>query len=138
MSILLNPYLALDGTARQAMEFYQSVLGGDLSLTTFGEAQGGAEFPGSERVMHASLTTPDGMAIFASDTMEGMPQKPGDTVSISISGDEDRLAGWFEGLAAGGEILVPFEKQMWGDIYGMVRDRFGVLWQVDQYETPTQ
>ncbi|AQP49039.1 hypothetical protein BW730_17595 [Tessaracoccus aquimaris] len=132
MSILLNPYLALDGTCRQAMEFYQSVLGGDLSVMTFGEAQGGAEFPGSDRVMHSSLTTDDGMVIFASDTMEGMPQTQGDTVAVSISGDDDRLAGFFAKLSEGGQPVVPFEKQMWGDVYGMVRDQFGVLWHVNQ------
>ena len=132
MSLLLNPYLALDGTCREAMEFYQSILGGELSVMTFGQAQGGAEFPGSDNVMHASLITSDGLALFASDTMEGMPQQPGDTVSVSISGDDDRLEQIFEALVDGGEAIVAFEKQMWGDIYGMVRDRFGVLWHVNR------
>lgn len=133
MSITLNPYLALqDGTCRQAMEFYHSILGGDLSVMTFGEAQGGAEFPGSDRVMHSSLITGDGMVIFASDTMEGMPQTPGDTVSVSLSGTDERLPEFYARLAEGGEAIVAFEKQMWGDVYGMVRDRFGVLWHVNQ------
>jgi len=131
MSILLNPYLALDGTCRKAMEFYRSLLGGELSVMTFGEAQGGAVFPGSDRVMHSSLTTDDGMVIFASDTMEGMPQTVGDTVSMSISGTDGRLPAFHAGLAEGGQVLVPFAKQMWGDTYGMVRDRFGVLWHVN-------
>ena len=82
--------------------------------------------------MHFSLTTDDGMVIFASDTMEGMPQTQGDTVAVSISGDDDRLAGFFAKLSEGGQALVPFEKQMWGDVYGMVRDQFGVLWHVNQ------
>ncbi|WP_197511668.1 VOC family protein [Tessaracoccus coleopterorum] len=114
MSILLNPYLALDGTCREAMEFYRFLLGGELSVMTFGEAQGGAQFPGSDRVMHASLTTDDGMVIFGSDTMDGMPQTVGDTVAMSISGSDERLPSFHAGLAEGGAVLVPFEKQMWG------------------------
>lgn len=38
MSITLNPYLSFRDTAREAMEFYQSVLGGELTLSTFGES----------------------------------------------------------------------------------------------------
>lgn len=132
MSITLNPYLALDGTCREAMEHYHSILGGELSAMTFGEAQGGAEFPGSDKVMHASIVTDDGMVLFASDTMEGMPQTPGDTASVSISGDDPRLPEFFTRLSEGGQVLVPMEKQMWGDTYGMFRDRFGVLWHINQ------
>lgn len=130
MPSILNPYLALDGTCRQALEFYQSVLGGDLRIATFGEA--GVPVPNPEGVMHGALTTPKGYVIFGSDTMPGMPQTFGDTVALSISGDDDDLAGYFEQLAQGGQVLVPFEKQMWGDLYGMLRDRFGVLWHVNR------
>lgn len=131
MSITLNPYLAFDGTCREAMEHYRSVLGGELSVMTFGESQG-AEFPGSDKVMHASLITPDGMVIFGSDTMEGMPQTFGDTAAISISGNDERLPEFFTRLSEGGQVLVPMEKQMWGDIYGLFHDRFGVLWHINQ------
>lgn len=130
MTSSLNPYLALEGTARQAMEFYQSVLGGELSIMTFGES--GMEGPGADGVMHAFLRTPKGYQLMASDTMPGMPHIPGDTVAVSLSGDDADLADTFERLAEGGEVQVPFAKQMWGDEYGMVRDRFGVLWHVNR------
>lgn len=130
MASTLNPYLALNGTARQAMEFYQSVLGGELRMMTFGES--GVDVPNPDGIMHAYLSTPKGYEIMASDVAPGMPQTPGDTVAMSLSGDDDDLPGYFTALAEGGEIQVPFTRQMWGDEYGMVRDRFGVLWHVNR------
>jgi PhnB protein len=129
MSSSLNPYLALEGTARQAMEFYQDVLGGALSVVSFGDA--GVEVPHPERVMHALLVTPAGYRIMASDTQPGMPHTAGDTVAVSLSGDDPDLPGHFDGLARDGEVLVPFARQAWGDDYGLLRDRFGVTWHVN-------
>lgn len=129
MASTLNPYLALDGTCRQAMEFYQSVLGGELTLSTFGES--GVPGVDPEGIMHAQLVTADGHVLMGSDS-GGMPHQAGDTVGLSLSGDDERLDAVFAALADGGEVAVPFERQMWGDDYGQVRDRFGVIWHVNR------
>ena len=131
MSYQLSPYLALDGTTREAMEFYQSVLGGELTMMTFAEA-GAGDFPGSDRIMHASLTTAGGLEIFGADTLAEMGHTAGDTVALSLMGNDDALPGLFEALAEGGTITVPFERQIWGDDYGQLRDRFGVVWHVNR------
>lgn len=137
MSYQLSPYLALDGTTRQAMEFYQSVLGGELTVTTFAEA-GAGDFPGSDRVMHASLVTDGGIEIFAADTLAEMGHTAGDTVALSLMGDDDALPALFEALAAGGAVTVPFARQMWGDDYGQLRDKFGVVWHVNRQGQPAE
>ena len=62
MPVLLNPYLTLDGTAREAMTLYQSVFGGELSVMTFGDM--GAEGDLAAKVMHAHLATPDGLTLW--------------------------------------------------------------------------
>lgn len=129
MASNLNPYLALDGTCRQAMEFYQLILGGELTINTFGES--GVPGVDPEGVMHAQLTTADGNILMASDS-GGMPINPGDTVAVSLSGDSADLGEVFAKLAEGGEVRVPFEKQMWGDSYGQTKDKFGVVWHVNQ------
>lgn len=129
MACNLNPYLALAGTARAAMEFYQSILGGELDISTFGDA-GIPDAP--DLVMHASLRTAKGNVIMASDTPSGMPHNPGDSVAMSLSGDDEDLPGYFDALAASGEIIVPYERQLWGDEYGQVRDRFGIIWHVNR------
>ncbi|WP_435747766.1 VOC family protein [Nocardioides sp. SYSU DS0663] len=131
MTLRLNPYLHLDGTAREAMTFYRSVLGGRLELTTFGDQ--GMEGPDADGVMHAVLETDDGFVLMASDLPPGMTLAPGDTtVTLALNGDdESTLRGWFEALAEDGEVQVPLEKQMWGDVFGQLKDRYGVQWLVD-------
>jgi PhnB protein len=126
----LNPYIGFANDAREAMEFYRDVFGGELAVSTFGEA--GAAAPGDEdKVMHAMLETPSGFALMASDTPAGMTRPEGSNISISLSGDDEQLRGYFEKLSAGGSVTMPLEKQMWGDEFGMCVDRFGVAWMVN-------
>ncbi|WP_217145880.1 VOC family protein [Streptomyces sp. AC627_RSS907] len=131
MTARLNPYLSFDGDARQAMEFYEQVFGGTLALNTFGAFD---ESAGShaDKIMHAVLETPSGFTLMASDTPPGMEYTPGTNFSVSLSGDDEaELRGYWEQLSAGGSVAVPLEKQMWGDVFGMCTDRFGVPWMVD-------
>ena len=131
MTSRLNPYISFADTARQAMEFYREVFGGELSLSTFGEA-GGAGGPGADKIMHGQLETPAGYTLMASDTPPGMDRTEGTNVSISLSGDDaDDLRGYFSGLSQGGTVTMPLEKQMWGDEFGMCVDRFGIPWMVN-------
>ena len=131
MSSRLNPYIRFQDSARQAMEFYQDVLGGDLRVNTFGEY--GADNPAmADMVMHAMLETDRGFALMASDTPPGMEYNPGSSISISLSGtDADDLRGYWEKLSGSGTVTMPLEKQMWGDEFGQCVDRFGISWMVD-------
>jgi PhnB protein len=131
MASLLNPYVSFPGTARQAMEFYRDVFGGELAMNTFGE-YGQADAPGADKIMHAMLTAPNGFALMGSDTPPGMEYNPGDNMSISLSGDDGaELHGYWDKLAAAGKVTMPLEKQMWGDEFGMVVDQYGVPWMVN-------
>jgi len=131
MTSRLNPYLTFDGNAREAMEFYQSVFGGQLRINTFGEF-GSSDPAIADKVMHAMLTTDRGYILMASDTAPGMPYNPGNTITCSLSGDPgEGLEEAWEKLSDGGDVTMPFEKQMWGDLYGMCVDRFGIPWMVD-------
>ena len=133
MTMKLNPYLTFNGNAREAMEHYQRVLGGELRISTFGEL-GAAEGVDADGVMHAQLETEAGFTLMASDTGPGYGPVSGDRDSVSISGsaeDADALRGYFAGLSDGGEVTMPLEKQMWGDEFGMVTDRFGIPWMID-------
>jgi PhnB protein len=127
----LNPYISFADNARQAMEFYRGVFGGDLVVNTFGEA--GAAAPGEEnKVMHAQLETPAGYTLMASDTPAGMPRTEGSSISVSLSGDDaDDLRGYFTKLSESGSVTMPLEKQMWGDEFGMCVDPFGIQWMVN-------
>ena len=131
MSTRLNPYLSLDGDARQAMEFYERVFGGTLTLNTFGEL-GAPDTPEADKIMHGMLETDDGLALMGADMPPGTEYGPGNNFAVSLSGDDaDRLHGYWQKLSDGGTVSVPLEKQMWGDEFGMCVDRFGVPWMVN-------
>jgi PhnB protein len=129
----LNPYLSFRGNAREAMEFYQSVFGGELDLNTFREFQmPDVDEAELDNIMHGQLTTSGGMTLMGADTPASMPVKEGSSITISLSGDDDaELRRFWEGLAAGGTVTVPLEIAPWGDAYGQLTDRFGVDWMVN-------
>jgi PhnB protein len=132
MTIRLNPYLRFREDAREAMTFYQSVFGGELTVSTFGELNPGAEPSEQHKVMHAQLEAPDGLVLMASDTPEGMEYQPQAGISVSLSGDDEpKLRGYWERLSEGGTVAVPFEKAPWGAVFGMCVDRFGTNWMVN-------
>jgi PhnB protein len=131
MASRLNPYISFAGDARQAIEFYRDVFGGTLALNTFGKF-GMQDTPHADQVMHAMLETANGFTLMVSDLPPGMAHNPGDTITISLSGDDDaELRGYWERLSDGGVVITPLEKQMWGDVFGMCTDRFGVPWMVN-------
>ena len=130
MTSVLNPYISFDGNAREAIEFYQSALGGELNLNTFAEYGGPPEK--ADQIMHGQLKTDAGFTLMVSDTPPGSTHEPGNNFSVSLSGDDgDLLRGYWAALSDGGTVTVPLEKQMWGDEFGMVIDKFGVPWMVN-------
>jgi len=135
--LTLNPYLSFKDRAREAIEFYRSVLGGELQLSTFGEYPGMVQDESEkDLVMHAQLETPDGFTIMASDTPSGMPYQPAAGFSVSLSGDdEEALQGYWDALSEGGTVTMPFEVPPWGGRFGMFTDRFGIDWMVAYTES---
>ncbi|TSE01615.1 VOC family protein [Skermania sp. ID1734] len=130
MASRLNPYISFNSNARQAMEFYQEVFGGELALSTFGEF-GDKESPLANQIMHGMLETPAGFTLMGADDPQGNAQ-PSGSMSISLSGDDEaELRGYWEKLSDGGTVTVPLEKQMWGDVFGMCQDKFGIGWMVN-------
>jgi PhnB protein len=127
---VLNPYLNFNGTARDALEFYAGVFGGDLTLTTFADF-GNQDPTDAARIMHGQLQTAAGYTIMAADVTSAMPYQAPAGFSVSISGDDGALRGYWEKLSAGGTVTMPMQKQPWGDEFGMCVDRFGVPWVVN-------
>jgi PhnB protein len=129
---VLNPYISFRDNARQALEFYQDVFGGKLNVNTFGQ-YGDPNAPGGDNVMHGQLDTDNGFTLMAADTPPGMDLNEGaGNMTISLSGDDEQeLRGYWDKLSESGTVTMPFEKQMWGDLFGMCTDKFGVPWMVD-------
>jgi PhnB protein len=113
------------------MALYKSVFGGELTSTTFGD--GGVPHEPAEKnnIMHSQLETPSGFTLMAADVPASHGGAQGNG-SISLSGDDDaELRGYWEKLAAAGQVMQPLEKAPWGDSFGMLVDKFGVTWLVN-------
>lgn len=132
MTVRLNPYLNFRDNAREAMEFYHSVFGGELTLNTFAEysaSEGPAE---ADKIMHGQLETENGMVLMGADTPNRMDYRPPSGYSVSLSGDDDsELRRYWDALSQGGTIVEPLETAPWGDSFGMCVDRYGVSWLVN-------
>ncbi len=135
MTISIQPYVFFDGNCQEALDFYKSALGAEVSVMTFGDAPMEVPPEQAARVMHATLTIGSGenqASFFASDGMPGAPIDSGMRAHISIgAADPETGAKYFNALAEGGTVTMAYEKQFWGDTFGMVTDRFGIKWMVN-------
>jgi PhnB protein len=131
MGTVLNPYLHFDGTAREALEFYASVFGGEASITTF-ESFMPEGTEGRDRVMHGQVEAPNGFVLMGADTPQDLAPATASGYAVSLSGDDERaLRGYWDRLSEGGTVDTPLETQVWGDTFGQLTDRFGVPWLVN-------
>jgi PhnB protein len=131
MATRLTPYLNFPEGTRAAMEYYRSVFGGELTVSTFGETPGmGLPESENDKVMHSMLEVGSDTTLMAADVPPGMDASPNGTLTLS-GDDEDKLRGWWDKLSADGTVGVPLEKAPWGDSFGMCTDKFGVAWMVN-------
>lgn len=130
----LATYIALPGTTAEAMEFWHSVFGGELDIVRYADMRlEGLPFePEPNSVAHAYLSMPGG-SIAGSDTVDGNDYPLRDTAYSMLYNTDtvEEAREIFERLLdGGGSIGMPFELAPWGDYYGSVFDRFGVMWAV--------
>lgn len=129
MNTQLNPYLSFRDNAKEAMEFYRSVFGGELTMSTFGEFHASEDPAEADKIMHGMLTVDNGMMLMGADTPNSMELSAGSNFAVSLSGDnEAEIRGYWDKLSDGGQITMPINAAPWGDIFGMCTDKFGVPW----------
>jgi PhnB protein len=132
MRTKLNPYINFKDTTRQAMEFYKSIFGGELRLSTFKEYNASADPSEDNNIMHSELNTGNGIDFMAADTPRRMEYHPGSNFTMSLTGDDEaELKAYFSKLSEGGQVSQPLEKAPWGDAFGMCTDKFGISWFVN-------
>jgi PhnB protein len=132
MQSKLNPYLSFKDNARDALEFYKTVFGGKLTISTFKEFQASQDPAEENKVMHGMLEAENGIAFMAADTPNSMKYSSGTNISMSLSGDnEAELRAYWEKLLVSGMMIMPLEKAPWGDTFGMLNDKFGIHWMIN-------
>lgn len=127
----VNPYLSFKGTAREAIEFYKTVLEAQvLFVQTVGESPMPDCGP-AENIMHCTLQIGDS-TIMLSDDPNPQSTTAAGNISLAISLDQvDKAKKVFENLSKNGTVAMPLEKTFWADAFGMVTDQFGILWAIN-------
>ncbi|HEY4194288.1 MAG TPA: VOC family protein [Mucilaginibacter sp.] len=134
---IVNPYLNFGGNTEEAFNFYKSVFGTEfLAIIRFKDMPNGDKMQPSdgEKLMHIALPVGNGNILMATDMLESQGQvlKPGNNFSLSITPEsEEEALKFFNGLSAGGNIEVPFDKAPWGAYFGMFTDKFGMRWMIN-------
>ena len=126
---VLNPYLFFTGNAREAMGYYKTIFGGELSIMTVGEVMG-PDAPSPEHVMHAKLSG-GALTLLASDGDRTTPYETS-RITLCLSGKNgEELTTMFNALADGGEVSHPLTVESWGDAFGTLTDKYGIDWMVN-------
>lgn len=131
--VKLDVYIFFTGNCKEAMEFYHSVFGGELTVQTYGEVPGDQSpemAAHKDKVMHARLSGGD-VSLMAGDSTR--TEKFGQSsITLSLGGsDEEKLRELFKKLAEGGTVTSELKKEFWGDIFGSLTDKFGIDWMVN-------
>ena len=140
----VNIYLNFMGNTEEVFNFYKSVFGGEFAMfQRFSDTPHGAQMPEGDRdkVMHVTLPIGGNTRLMGTDVIESMGQKLTMGTNFSICIDPESLhegTKLFNGLAEGGNVVMPLEKMFWGAYFGQVTDKFGIQWMVNYYDSPQQ
>ena len=134
----LEMFIFFDGNCREAVEFYAKAFQSPVeNLMTYAEAPPQPDAPVADAdkdlVMYAGIPF-GGMVLMFMDMPTGYPLTKGDQISPTISSpSKDEITELFHALKDGGEVLEDLHSTFYSEWYGMVRDRFGVVWQILHY-----
>jgi PhnB protein len=133
MAVETTVHLNFQDKAREALEFYQSVFGGQVVAFTYGQAQDVEHPADTDRLAWGEVRTGDGFHVMAYDVRESQTYDAGDRpFFVSVRGtDPDEITRYWKGLSEDATIMADRGPAGWAPLYGMLRDRFGVIWTLD-------
>lgn len=133
MTVKSVTHLNFRGDARAALEFYRSVFGGDLAVVTYKDAGNVQDPAEADQVMWGQVVTDDGFHVMAYDVPARLPYDQGEnSFFLSVRGETaQEITAYWEKLSAGATIVQPLAPAQWASLYGMLKDRFGVVWVMD-------
>lgn len=125
----LVPYLHFEGNAEEAMNFYKDALGGEIvSIQRYGDAPMPSDEDYKNKVMHGRLTF-DGNLVMISDIFKGHNVARGENIQLSVDVDDAaKIDELFHKMAEGGQVTMELQNTFWGARFGMLKDKFGILW----------
>jgi PhnB protein len=125
----ITTYIHFAGNCRQAMQFYQKCLGGELTLMTYLDASGKPNAAPDATIMHSQITRNGSPMVMASDTTPEGPVKAGNNFSVSVDCESvEEIERLFTAVGANGKVRLPLSDMPWGARFGMLTDSFGIQW----------
>ncbi|MDA0563603.1 VOC family protein [Streptomonospora sp. S1-112] len=133
MSVTTTTHLNFRGDARAALEHYQSVFGGRVTVITYKDMGGAPDEAESDWVVWGEVAADNGFHVMAYDVPSQQPWDQGrNPFFVSVRGDDtDEISALWEKLAKGSTVIQPLEPSQWAPLYGMLTDRFGITWVLD-------
>jgi PhnB protein len=133
VSLTTTTHLNFRGDARAALEFYRSVFGGDLAVVTYKDAGNVQDPAEADQVMWGQVVTDDGFHVMAYDVPARLPYDQGEnSFFLSVRGETaQEITAYWEKLSAGATVVQPLAPAQWASLYGMLKDRFGLVWVMD-------
>ena len=133
MSITTTTHLNFRGEARAALEFYQGVFGGEIMVVTYQDAHNVQDPSEADQILWGQVEGDNGCHVMAYDVPVRMPYEQGvNSVFVSVRGtDADEITSYWKGLCEGASIVQDLAPAGWSPLYGMLADRFGVVWVLD-------
>ena len=134
----LELFINFDGNCREAVEFYARVFKSQVgNLMTYGEAPPAPNYSvpeaDKERIIYAGVPIGNIVVMF-SDVPTGSEFIAGNNISPTISTDnKDEVARIFNELKAGGQVYMELQPTFFSELFGMTKDKFGVIWQILHY-----
>ncbi len=133
-------FINFDGNCREAVTFYAEVFGQALpEMMTYGQApDGGIDERDADRILYAMIPIFGSNAMF-SDCPSGVPFERGNSIGMTLgSDDKAELTRLFHALKEGGEVFMDLQPTFWSGLYGMVTDKFGILWHLSHFDPNAQ
>lgn len=133
MSVKSVTHINLRGAAREALEAWHSVFGGDLALVTYKDAVNDFDPAQAEQIMWGQVVSENGFHVMAHDMPNAMAWSQGENAYyVSVRGDTvNEISDYWKKLSQGSTVIVPLAASSWSPLYGMLKDRFGVTWVLD-------
>jgi PhnB protein len=147
MSITTTAHLNFRGNAREALEFYHSVFGGEIMVITYGDFGMPKELPDASKVVWGQVAADDGFRVMAYDvpSQAGTGTAPapstrredgmtvtGEPFFLSVRGETvEEVGALWEKLADGATVVEAYGPAQWAQASGMLTDRFGITWILD-------
>lgn len=127
------PYISFNGNCEEAVNFYQSILGGTASFMRYKDMPPGEgmnpDEKSLEKIMHASIAFDDENFLYFSDAWDEYPVSIGNNNTVHlVLKSEQEVYDFVDKLSESGEVTMPADKTFWGSVYGSVVDKFGVCW----------